>query len=209
MTEQTQQQQHPENEPGTRFPVIIVAFAAAGMVMAALVLLAGSGGQAQQVPEGTVATRQARVSSGQNTVVGWEVPAFDVITLEGEEVNITDYRGKVVFLNFWATWCEPCQREMPAFESFMASGREDAIILAVNHGETAGDVQGFVDLFGLEHIQFLMDEDFEISDGFGVVNLPVTYVLNEDGVVRGFKLGEITEADMDAYIEQIEQETAS
>ncbi|MEL7236200.1 MAG: redoxin domain-containing protein, partial [Chloroflexota bacterium] len=174
MTEQLQeQQQPPENESSTRFPVIIIAFAAAGMVMAVLVLLAGSGPQNRTAVE-TGATRQARVSSGQNTVIGWEVPEFTVNTLDGEEVNITDYRGQIVFLNFWATWCEPCQREMPAFESFMASGREDAIVLAVNNGETVGDVQGFVNLFGLEHIQFLMDEDFKVSDGFGVVNLPVT-----------------------------------
>ncbi len=197
MTEQANEQQ----ASSSSVPLLFVGFGVVGMVMAAVVLLASPGNTGNTAP---IITREARVQSGQNTIVGWEVPDFTLDTLAGEPVSLSDYRGKIVFINFWATWCVPCQREMPAFEDFMASDQDDAVILAVNNGESIGDVQGFVDLFGLEALPILMDEDFAVSDGFGVVNLPVTYVLDPDGVVHNFKLGEMTERDIELYIEQIQ-----
>jgi thiol-disulfide isomerase/thioredoxin len=147
------------------------------------------------------------VPQGDAAVAGWQVPDFDFETLEGEARNISDYRGQIVFLNFWATWCEPCVREMPVFEEFMAEERDDAVILAVNNGEDPAAVRDFQQLFRLETLPLVMDPDYRISDGFGVMNLPVTYVLDGEGVVQGFKLGEITREDIDAYIADIQGDT--
>jgi len=178
--------------------IFLASVASAGLVMAAIVLFTnGSGGS------GAVeVTSPARIAA--RTATGWQVPDFSLETLEGETVSLSDYRGQVVFLNFWATWCEPCQREMPAFEAFMASDRTDAVILAVNNGESVADVQGFVDLFSLENLPILMDSDNAVADGLGVLNLPVTYVIDGDGVMQDFKLGEMTSEDIEQYISSLE-----
>jgi len=183
-----------------RLPLLVALFAAVSMVMAVSLLLAS--GVDGAATGGT--QRPARVpEGGDNAAVGWQVPDFEVNLLDADAGNITDYRGQIVFLNFWATWSVPCQREMPAFEEFMAEEPDDVTILAVNHGEDPADVRDFQRLFRLDHVPVVMDPDYEISDGFGVVNLPVTYVLDGEGVVRGFKLGEVTREDIDAYIAEI------
>lgn len=195
MTEETERQTTPVN-----VPVLLGGFMLVSLLMAGAVLWTSrAGGQTAAVE----VTRPAAVQSGRNTIIGWQVPDFSLETLDGETVSLSDYRGQVVFLNFWATWCVPCQREMPAFEDFMASGRDDAVILAINNGESVADVRGFADLFDLQELPILLDSDFEIADGFGVMNLPVTYVLDGDGVVRNMKLGEMTAEDIDAYIEEL------
>jgi thiol-disulfide isomerase/thioredoxin len=177
-----------------RLPLMILGFAVVSLVMAATILFAN------QPPDPT-ATRPARVpASGANAAVGWQPPDFEVQLLDDETRTIRDYQGQVVFLNFWATWCVPCQREMPAFETLMAEGRDDVTVLAVNHGEQLSTIRDFRRVFQLDALPIVLDPDYVISDGFGVINLPVTYILNPDGVVTGFHLGEITREDIDAYI---------
>src|SRR5690606_11495383 len=62
---------------------------------------------------------------------------FELATLSGETVRLSDYEGRVVFLNFWATWCEPCKREMPTFDAFVADQPVDgAVVLAINVEES-------------------------------------------------------------------------
>lgn len=186
-------------EQGSRLPFLLVGFALVGMAIAATILFADA-----NTTNNTPATRPARVPAGNaNAVVGWEVPPFEFEILDGELASITDYRGQVVFLNFWATWCIPCQREMPAFREFMAEEPEDAIILAVNNGEEIPAIVEFRELFQLDNVPIVLDPDFEISDGFGVVNLPVTYVINPAGEIAAFHLGEITREDMDAYLAEL------
>jgi len=193
--QQVPQEQQPQGR--SSLPILFVVFALISMAMAGVVLFT-SRGTGQLEPPGT---RAARVASG--SIVGWEVPTFSLELLDGETVSITDYRGQIVFLNFWATWCVPCQREMPAFETFMAAGREDAVVLAVNNGEATSDVANFANNFGLDHLPILLDPDFKVADGMGIVNLPVTYVIDEEGIVQNFKLGEITLEEMEAYIAEI------
>ena len=73
-------------------------------------------------------------------------PDFEVKLLTGETVKLSDYRGKVVLLNFWATWCSPCRREMPDFQKLHDELGEDFVLLAVDKGETEENVQKFVSL---------------------------------------------------------------
>lgn len=192
----------PQAGSSFKLPLFFLGFMLVGFVMAALVVFANN----NNLSTNTNNRPEASSGNGGGTVVGWQVPDFSLDTLDGETVSITDYRGKVVFLNFWATWCIPCQREMPAFNDFMAQGRDDAVILAVNNGEEIQPVAEFVNLFQLEHVPILMDSAFVVSDGFGVVNLPVTYVLDGEGVVRYFKLGEVTSEDIESYIAAIQED---
>lgn len=188
-----------QKPPRSRLPLLFIIFSLTGFGMAALVMFINT------TPSPTDdGSRPARIpSNGANAAVGWQVPDFDMETLDGEIVNITDYRGKIVFLNFWATWCVPCQKEMPIFEDFMADPPDDVVILAVNNGEVEPNIRDFVELLALEHLPIIVDPQFALADGFGVMNLPITYVIDGEGIVRHFKLGEINAEDLETYITDV------
>lgn len=197
MTTPETQEQTPPNRNGL---VLFASLAIAGMVMASMMLLAETNNR----PSTIETTRAAVVAQGSaNVTSGWRVPNFELTALNGETVSFSEYRGKIVLLNFWATWCVPCQREMPAFNDFMANPPEDVVILAINNGENRQVIQEYLDLYNLDHIPVFMDETYEIADAFGIFNMPVTYIITPDGIVQTFKLGEMTQADIDAYISQI------
>ncbi|MFZ4815887.1 MAG: TlpA family protein disulfide reductase [Phototrophicaceae bacterium] len=180
-------------------PAFAIGLTVVSLSMALAVWLAG----ADRTPASSAIalTRPAAVAQGINEI-GWRVPDFTLNTLAGDAVSLSDYRGKVVFINFWATWCVPCQREMPAFDAFMAQDPQNAVILAINNGEATNLIQDYVRLFRLEHVPILLDTDFTVSDGFGVLQLPITYVLDGEGVVRAFKLGEISAQEIQSYVDE-------
>src|SRR5690606_23955807 len=129
---------------------------------------------------------------------------FQLTSLDGETVSASDYRGRVLFINFWATWCEPCRRELPAFETFVKSQPEDgAAIIAVNVAETTEQVQAFLEENGVDGITVLMDTDQAVADEYGIRQLPVTYVVDQNGVIRYPKYGEMTLEELEAYTEAL------
>jgi peroxiredoxin len=113
------------------------------------------------------------------------VPAYDfkATLLTGERVKLSDYRGKVVFLNFWATWCPPCRAEMPAMEKLQQKfqGRPFQM-LAVNFMETRAKAKAFVDKMKLT-FPIVMDPHGVIGKNYNAENLPVTYIIDKQGNV--------------------------
>ena len=134
---------------------------------------------------------------------------FELTTLDGQAVSLSGYAGRIVFLNFWATWCEPCKRELPAFEAFAAEQSPDgAVVLAVNVAENPDDVRNFLQEQGVNSLIVPMDMDAEVADSYGVFQLPVTFAIDETGIVRFPKYGEITREELDAYMEALSQENS-
>ena len=115
--------------------------------------------------------------------VGDKAPDFTVGKMEGNEVKLSDYKGKKVFLNFWATWCPPCKAEMPHMQSFYEEKPENVEILAVNLEESNRKAKDFADQYKLT-FPILMDEDGTVGEAYEVYTIPTTYVLNEDGTVH-------------------------
>lgn len=133
---------------------------------------------------------------------------FTLTTLDGKTVRLSDYAGRVVFLNFWATWCTPCQRELPAFQAFQAQQSADGpAILAVDVAETSDQVNGFLTQFDIHGLNVLLDADSKVSDSYGVFNLPVTFVIDEKGIVRYPKYGEMTVDDLNSYVTALKAAT--
>lgn len=131
-------------------------------------------------------------------------PDFVLNDLEGNPVQLSDLRGRIVFLNFWATWCVPCRREMPAFEDFMAEQAADGpIVLAVNDGETAEQISAFFEEINVEGIPTLLDSAGSLRRTYAVAALPTTFVIDEAGLIRAVKFGEIFPEDFDAYLAQM------
>lgn len=125
------------------------------------------------------------------------LPMLDGITL----VSPSDYAGQPLFLNFWASWCAPCVRELPALEEFAA--QHDAggpAVLAINLGESAAVISSFLDDIGIVQLPVAMDINQAVKRDYGVQNLPTTFVIDSQGIVRHMKLGEMIYEEMAVYL---------
>jgi len=142
-------------------------------------------------------------SSGTRPIRDWQADDFTLTALDGEEVSLSDYDGKVIFLNFWRTDCAPCVREMPAMQEFVQNGDHNAVVLAVNQGEQADRITPFLDQIGVDALTVLLDTDLEIEQNYPVRNLPTTYVIAEDGFVSFVKIGELTVDEMYSYLDEL------
>lgn len=109
---------------------------------------------------------------------------FTLPTLEGENRTLSAQKGKVVVINFWASWCTPCKQEAPHLQAFYEEHHEDVEILAVNvtSKDKKASVQTFVDQYKLT-FPVLLDESGDISTMYGAFTIPTTIILNRDGEV--------------------------
>jgi peroxiredoxin len=116
-------------------------------------------------------------------------PAFELRDIDGKIHHIKDYRGKVVVLNFWATWCPPCRYEMPSMERARKKLLQDkVVILAVNVGENEDTIFEFTGNYPVE-FPLLMDQSGNIIKQYPVVGLPTTYIINPQGIVTHRAVG--------------------
>jgi len=116
--------------------------------------------------------------------VGGPAPSIQAETLKGETVSLNDYRGKVVLLTFWATWCEPCKKEMPEIQAAYERYEKDGLaVLAVNFGEKLDTASSFAH-HGKLTFPILLDRRANIAERFGVVSLPVTFFIDQDGIIQ-------------------------
>ncbi len=127
-------------------------------------------------------------------VVGSTPDDFRLIDLEGKSQSLSQYRGKVVLVNFWATWCKPCTTEMPAMQTTYDRLREKGfVVLAINELEDDAKVREHVKQHG-HTFPVLMDRDNKVANQFGVFGLPVSVFIDEKGVVQEYiKGGLLTE----------------
>ncbi len=118
-----------------------------------------------------------------------EAPDFTLKDLDGNPVRLRDLRGKVVFLNFWATWCPPCRLEMPAMEKLHKElGTQGLTILAINFGEGSEAIKAF---YREQHLTFttLLDKKTEVFALYKAWSLPTTYLINKKGELVGKVIG--------------------
>ena len=111
-----------------------------------------------------------------------EAPDFEVTLVSGETVKLSDYRGQKVLLNFWATWCGPCVKEMPAFQRLYEEYPDDVVILAVNCGDTADEVREFAEENGYT-FNIAIDEALTASSLYPTTSIPLTIIVDEEGYI--------------------------
>jgi peroxiredoxin len=155
------------------------------------------------------------LGSGLVWAMGSRVPAvgtaaedFRLVDLEGKQQSLSQYRGKVVLVNFWATWCKPCTTEMPAMQATYDKLREKGfVVLAVNELEDEAKVREHIKQYG-HTFPVLLDHDNKVANQFGVFGLPVSVFIDEKGVVQQYiKGGLLTEQvilDAVARIQKLE-----
>lgn len=116
--------------------------------------------------------------------IGNRAPDFQLETLAGEKVNLSDYRGHRVMLNFWASWCPPCRAEMPDMQRFHED--EDIVILAVNLTDTETsfrDVGEFVETNDLT-FPILLDTELTVADLYAIQPIPTTFMIDSNGIIN-------------------------
>jgi thiol-disulfide isomerase/thioredoxin len=124
--------------------------------------------------------------------IGAPAPDFEWTGLDGKTLRLSSYRGKVVVVNFWATWCPPCREELPALQRVAAS-EPDVVVLEVDLMEPGDKARSFLDSLGLDRLQPVLDGDGATTRRYGVLILPSTFFVDNAGVIRHLELREMTE----------------
>ena len=134
--------------------------------------------------------------------IGAPAPDFELASLAGDTIRLSDLRGKVVLINFWATWCGPCRLEMPAMDARFRQLDPRFAVLAVNFAEPASRVQSFVDELGLS-FAVLLDPDSAVQNLYRVRAYPTSFLVDEQGIIRVQHLGLMSEKQLDGYLAQL------
>lgn len=125
--------------------------------------------------------------------IGSIAPDFETITDTGQPIRLSDLRGQIVLVNFWATWCGPCRIEMPEFETVYNAQRDNGFtILAVNNAEPVAAVQSFREEIGGLSFPIAMDENGAIQNQYNIFSYPSTFLLDADGVIIERHFGPLT-----------------
>ena len=133
--------------------------------------------------------------------VGAKAPDFELKTLSGETVKLSDLKGKKVMLNFWATWCPPCKAEMPAMEEFHKEVGDKVVILAVNIDPHL-DVQAFVNENGIT-FPIPLDAEDKVNETYQVLSIPTTYFIDTKGNIGNKFIGAMSLDAMKQYTKDL------
>jgi peroxiredoxin len=124
---------------------------------------------------------------------GAMAPDFSLEGLDGNIVQLSEYRGRVVLVNFWATWCGPCEAEMPLFEGYFEELQDEGLaVIAVNFDEAEETVRGFRDRLGLD-FDVVLDPGGEVQQLYRVRGYPTSLFVDREGVVQVVHIGILPE----------------
>jgi thiol-disulfide isomerase/thioredoxin len=121
-----------------------------------------------------------------------DAPELQLLDMGGQTVSLSELSGKVVLINFWATWCPPCLKELPSMQRLWESFEGQPFrLLAVNVGEGHDDIFAFTGTFETElTFQFLLDESMAVTRRWPITALPTTFIVNKQGQIVSKVLGE-------------------
>ncbi|MCW5850698.1 MAG: TlpA family protein disulfide reductase [Anaerolineae bacterium] len=132
---------------------------------------------------------------GPKLTFGQPAPDFTLKTADGQTVRLSDFKGRPVLVNFWATWCAPCLVEMPALEQVYAKYKDQGlVVLAVNEAESADKVGQYMQTYGLSFTAVL-DMDLSIGRLYRITGYPTTWLVDREGNLRQLRRGAFGNAD--------------
>jgi cytochrome c biogenesis protein CcmG, thiol:disulfide interchange protein DsbE len=140
-------------------------------------------------------------------------PAIDLPTLDGGQIDLASFRGQVVLVNFWGTWCEPCRREMPALQSAYDQLRNEGFqVIGVNladdeatNGTGVEEIREFVRQYGVTYPNGL-DTEGSVTNAYRVFPLPTSFFIDAQGNIRYVHVGELNLEDIQARFKQLQEE---
>jgi peroxiredoxin len=128
---------------------------------------------------------------------------FKLKDLNGQELSLSDLKGKKVFLNFWATWCPPCKAEMPEIEKLYQETKDtDLVIVAVEIGEPLDTVKPFIEN-NKYNFKVLLDPDQSVATKYNITSIPTSYFIDTEGNIVSKHVGGMNIDQMKAYIKTL------
>jgi peroxiredoxin len=178
------------------------------LVPATIILISAVAVIDRVVHVNAVAANQATGTSSLHDVnignkIGFTAPDFTLPTVDSREISLSDYRGRPVILNFWASWCGPCRYEVPAFKAFYERyPEEQVVIIAVSTQDDPDSARGYSIADGLKFV-IPVDPRGVVANLYNVRGLPTTFIIDENGVIKSIKIGPFLSVD------EIEERLAS
>jgi thiol-disulfide isomerase/thioredoxin len=143
-------------------------------------------------PGGSVGLREGDVA-----------PDFEFSAFDGTRARLSDYRGRPVFLNFWASWCGPCRAELPVMEVKLREHADHGlVILGVNNGERIQTAERFLERLDVELTAYAYDPAADIAKRYSIPGMPTSYFIDADGVITGVFALALTDTMMEDAINQ-------
>jgi thiol-disulfide isomerase/thioredoxin len=138
------------------------------------------------------------------TLIGEAVPQVALQDLATRDTfNLGDFRGKIVVLNFWATWCPPCIEELPVLQAFGQDIGPDVVVLAVtdpNNAQTPEQVEAFIRDHDLNTLRVGLDQHMGLHTRLAIVQLPTTLIINPEGIIVQYRLGALTANELETLV---------
>jgi thiol-disulfide isomerase/thioredoxin len=133
--------------------------------------------------------------------VRFPAPELTLTDIQGIPRSLADYRGQVVLVNLWATWCPPCKEEMPTLQAFYEKYRGSGfVIVAINDGDPKADVLQFVNDYELTFPVWLDPTYIATEQAFNTVNLPTSFVIDRSGTIQLTWVGGINGETLETYV---------
>lgn len=176
--------------------VIVIIMLLAMLLLGAHSVYKGISGQYQSDSLSEIGGTKSSAENGSEEAGQTEAPDFTVVDAEGAEVKLSDFEGKPVVLNFWASWCGPCKSEMPMFQQMYETYGEELTFVMVNltdgSRETKDSAQAYIEEAGYTFPVYF-DVDSEAIAAYYVNSVPVTYFIDAEGNLRAYGEGAMDE----------------
>lgn len=155
------------------------------------------------------AARSGDSFPAMNEVQPYAAPALTAPTLDGSSISLSDFNGKVVLLNFWASWCQPCKEETPDLEATYRRLEDQGLVIIgidlLNTEPGLQDVQEFVKQYGVTY-PIALDEQGDISRAYAISPLPTSYFIDRQGQVRYIRVGTMNKTEIERVFEKLRVE---
>ena len=179
-----------------------------GLSCLSLFLLIACGKEEKKSSQENQTTQTQQQTTVKQVAVGAEAPDFTLQSMDGKEVKLSDYKGKKVYLKFWASWCGPCRKSMPELMELAAKTDRDFEILSVIAPGLQGEktIDQFPKWFeeqGYKDIPVLYDTKGAVFQDYQIRSIPTEYLIDSQGKIAKIQLGAISNADAEAAFAQM------
>ena len=180
-----------------------------GLSFLSIFLLIACGKQGKESSQQTQTSQTQQQATVKQVAVGSEAPDFTLQSMDGKEVKLSDFKGKKVYLKFWASWCGPCKKSMPELMELTAKEDRDFEILSVIAPGLQGEktIDQFPKWFeeqGYKDIPVLYDTKGTTFQAYQIRSIPTEYLIDSNGKIAKIQLGAISNADAEAAFAQMD-----